>query len=135
MACLPTMTKHVRYLPLIFSALAALVITGACGAPAGPPPTPTPRGSAAKGKQVFATTCTACHGPDAKGLPNLGRNLHANEFVKGLSDDDLVKFIKTGRPASDPKNTSKVDMPPKGGNPAVKDSDLDDLVAFLRSLQ
>lgn len=116
-------------------ALAAALLLSGCGAPAGPPPTATPRGNAAKGKQMFAATCTACHGPEAKGLPNLGRNLHANEFTNALSDDDLAKFIKTGRPANDPKNTAKVDMPPKGGNPAMTDSDIDNIVAFLRTLK
>ncbi len=32
-------------------------------------------------------------------------------------------------------NTTKVDMPPKGGNPALKDDDLVNIAAFLRSLQ
>jgi hypothetical protein len=30
---------------------------------------------------------------------------------------------------------SKVDMPPRGGNPALKDADLLNIAAYLRSLQ
>ena len=123
-----------RVTMLVVAGAAAVAFLG-CGGPSGPPPTPTPRGDPVRGKQALASACTACHGPDAKGLPNLGRNLHANEFVKTSSDEALVAFIKTGRSASDPLNTTKVDMPPKGGNPALKDSDLDDIVAFLRTLQ
>jgi disulfide bond formation protein DsbB len=43
--------------------------------------------------------------------------------------------LKKGRPASDPANTTKVDMPPKGGNPALTDQDLADIVTYVRSLQ
>lgn len=45
-----------------------------------------------------------------------------SEFIKSQSDAQLVEFIKKGRPASDPANTTKVDMPPKGGNPALTDA-------------
>jgi disulfide bond formation protein DsbB len=45
-----------------------------------------------------------------------------------------MAFIKTGRPASDPLNTTGVDMPPKGGNPALSDQDLADIIAFIRSI-
>lgn len=92
-------------------------------------------GDAEEGKTTFGKTCASCHGPDAKGLPGLGKDLHANVFVAGLSDAEMVAFLKVGRPASDPLNTTHVDMPPKGGNPALKDEDLADVVAFLRTLK
>ncbi|WP_448601203.1 hypothetical protein [Thermoflexus hugenholtzii] len=44
-----------------------------------------------------------------------------------------MEFIKKGRPATDPANTTGVDMPPKGGNPALTDQDLADIIAFLRT--
>jgi len=89
----------------------------------------------ARGKKIFRGTCVACHASDAKGLPGLGKNLHDNEFVQSTTDDELVAFIETGRPADDPQNTTGVAMPPKGGNPALTESDLRDVVAFLRTLQ
>ena len=46
-----------------------------------------------------------------------------------------MAFIKTGRPASDPANTTGVDMPPKGGNPAMTDQQIMDVIAYMRSLQ
>lgn len=91
-------------------------------------------GDAAAGEEVFAGTCSACHGPDARGLEGLGKNLHNNEFTNGLSDADLVAFLEVGRPAADPANETGVDMPPKGGNPSLSEQDLYDLVAFLRTL-
>jgi disulfide bond formation protein DsbB len=92
-------------------------------------------GDPAKGKELYAGSCAACHGPDAKGLPNLGKDLTASEFVKSLSDSELLEFIKKGRPASDPENTTGVDMPPKGGNPALTDEQLMDIIAYIRTLE
>jgi disulfide bond formation protein DsbB len=122
---------------VLAAVLAAALLLAACGSPA-PTAAPTPAGPAgdpAKGQQLFTATCSACHGPDAKGLPNLGKDLTASEFAIGLSDAELVEFIKTGRPIGDPLNTTGVDMPPKGGNPALTDQDLADIVAFLRTLE
>lgn len=68
------------------------------------------------------------------GLPNLGKDLVASEFVHSISDDELHAFIITGRPMWDPANTIGIDMPPKGGNPALTDEDIRALIAYLRSL-
>lgn len=92
-------------------------------------------GDAAAGEPLFQSTCAACHGPDGKGLPNLGKDFTGSEFVTEQSDAELVAFIKEGRPVSDPANTTGVDMPPKGGNPALTDEDLFDIVAYIRTLQ
>jgi disulfide bond formation protein DsbB len=92
-------------------------------------------GDSEAGKTHFDSVCIACHGADATGVVNLGKDLTTSEFVKGLSDQELVDFIKTGRSVSDPANTTGVDMPPKGGNPALSDQDLLDIVAYLRTLE
>ena len=89
----------------------------------------------AAGEKVFMTTCATCHGRDANGLPRLGKGLHHNEFVKGKSDPEMVEFIKTGRRATDPLNTTGVDMPPRGGNPALTDQDLQNVISYVRTLQ
>lgn len=87
------------------------------------------------GKTHYDSVCVACHGTDATGLPNLGKDLTNSEFTQGLTDEELVEFIKMGRSVSDPANTTGVDMPPKGGNPALSDQDLYDIVAYLRTLE
>ncbi len=92
-------------------------------------------GDAAKGAAAFATTCVSCHGPDAKGITGLGKDLTTSEWTKAQPDAELVLFLTQGRPASDPLNTTGVDMPPRGGNPALKDQDLADIVAYMRSIQ
>jgi mono/diheme cytochrome c family protein len=87
----------------------------------------------ARGETLFAQ-CAACHAPDARGIPNLGKDLVDSEFVAGLSDDELVQFIITGRPIWDPLNTTGIDMPGKGGNPALTTEDIQAIVAYLRTL-
>ena len=128
----------------------ATVVLSACGGSSAPAATPTAAGpkvsaeaqkyaalkdDATNGKKQYSTTCIACHGPDAKGMPGLGKDLTASTFLKGLPDAEVVLFLTKGRPSSDPLNTTKVDMPPKGGNPVLKDQDLADIVSFLRTLQ
>lgn len=87
------------------------------------------------GEPLFQQSCSACHGEDAKGLPNLGKDLTESEFVHGQSDQELLEFVKQGRPVSDPDNTTGIDMPPKGGNPALTDQEILDIIAYLRTLE
>jgi disulfide bond formation protein DsbB len=91
-------------------------------------------GDATAGKDLFVTNCSSCHGTDAKGLPNLGKNLTTSQFVEDNSDQELLAFVKQGRPASHPDNTTGVDMPPKGGNPALTDEAILDIIAYIRSI-
>lgn len=93
-----------------------------------------PPGDAAKGKAVYASTCAACHGPTGEGVKGLGKDLTASTFVAGLSDPELLAFVKKGRDVSDPLNTTKIMMPPKGGNPALDDASIMDVIAFIRSI-
>lgn len=86
-----------------------------------------------QGEQLFAQ-CAACHGPDGHGLPNLGKDLVESDFVAGLTDEALLEFIKTGRPIWDPLNTTGLDMPGKGGNPALTDEEILAIVAYIRTL-
>lgn len=86
------------------------------------------------GKKEFGT-CAGCHGADGTGVTGLGKNLVGSDFIKGISDADLNALITTGRPSSDPLNTTGIDMPPKGGNPALNAEKINGLVAYLRSLQ
>ncbi len=84
----------------------------------------------AKGNVKFMGTCKACHGADAKGLPNLGRDLTISEFVKSKTDEELLAFIIEGR---EPEGEF-AEMPPRGGNAALSDDDLRNIIAFVRSI-
>lgn len=128
-----------KRLTLFTAAIVLLLglLLSACGSGT-PAPTPTPTelpGDPVLGKNAYLSTCIACHGPDAKGVPNLGKDLTASEFVKSKTNAEMIAFIQTGRPATDPLNTTGVDMPPRGGNPALSDDDLLNIVAYLRSIQ
>ena len=140
----------VRSVCFILVLVLATLLIAACGGGAARPSSPSSagpgvsadaqkysslKGDASKGKTSFIGTCSACHGPEGKGVTGLGKDLTKSEFSMKLSDADFVLFIVKGRTASDPLNTTKVDMPPRGGNPALKDQDLADIVAFVRALQ
>jgi disulfide bond formation protein DsbB len=120
---------------LLVIALVSVLVLSACGGTSAAPTAAPAKGDPAKGATKFAGTCAGCHGPDATGISGLGKDLTTSTFAKGLSDADLVAFILKGRPAGDPANTTKVDMPAKGGNPALTEDDLYDIVAYLRTLQ
>jgi disulfide bond formation protein DsbB len=124
----------------MFAALLVIVlILTACGGKEEPTPAPTlpplPKGDAAKGKELFVQTCAACHGPQGEGVQGLGKDMTTSEFIAGLPDAELLAFINKGRDPGDPLNTTGVLMPPKGGNPALKDEQLLDIIAFIRSIQ
>lgn len=86
------------------------------------------------GETVFHTICMACHGFNGEGIQGLGKSLVGSEFVNSLADDELAAFIIKGRDVSDPLNTTGIMMPPRGGNPALSDQDVNHTVSFIRSL-
>jgi disulfide bond formation protein DsbB len=88
----------------------------------------------ASGSKLFASSCAACHGKDAKGLAGNGKSLVSSAFCDSLDDDSLLAFIKKGRDPGDPANTTGVGMPAKGGNPALSDDDILDIITYLRSM-
>ncbi len=92
------------------------------------------KGDPAAGQEKFISTCSACHGPEGKGIEGLGKDMTTSQFIAGKSDQALIDFIKVGRDPSDPLNTTGVGMPPKGGNPALSEDDLHDIVAYIRTI-
>lgn len=87
------------------------------------------------GYQLYVSSCAACHGQGAEGVEGLGLPLSTSGFVRGETDKDLITFIKSGRASWDENNTTGIDMPPKGGNPAITDDQLQTIVDYLRALQ
>ncbi len=87
------------------------------------------------GYDLFISSCAACHGQGAEGLEGLGLPLTTSGFVRGMSDKDLITFIKTGRSSWDESNTTGLDMPPKGGNPAISEDQLQTIVDYIRAVQ
>ena len=90
---------------------------------------------AERGKMLFEQNCSACHGLDAKGVQGLGKDLTTSEFAAGKSDEEMVAFVKEGRAADHPLNTTGILMPPKAGNPALSDDDIKAIISYMRSLE
>jgi len=122
------MNRMARFLGLVFAVVTAIGAAG-CERPRGLPD------DVVDGRKLFRGNCAMCHGPNGEGMPKLGKNLTTNAFVKGLSDEELVQFLKVGRSAGDPLNERGIDMPPKGGNPALSDQDLARIADYVRFIQ
>lgn len=121
---------------LVVLLVVLLMVLAACGGGGGQPSAPaTGKGDPVKGEQLFIVTCAACHGPKGEGVQGLGKDMTASAFIASQSDEQLLEFIKKGRDTSDPANTTGVAMPPKGGNPALTDEQLFDIIAYMRTLQ
>lgn len=87
-----------------------------------------------KGRIDYLRTCATCHGAKGEGMARLGNRLRGSDFIRTRSDEEMIEFLKVGRPPSDPENESGMPMPPRGGDPRLTDEDLRDIVTFLRSL-
>jgi disulfide bond formation protein DsbB len=92
-------------------------------------------GGAAAGQVRYQQACAMCHGVQGQGMPHQGPSLRDSAFVTRSNDADLGGFIKTGRPATDPHSVMKLVMPPRGGNPALTDLDITEIVHHLRTMQ
>ncbi|MBC8194874.1 MAG: cytochrome c [Acidimicrobiia bacterium] len=129
-----------RITRLIAGAVLVALMAGCGGTtPSSTAPAPTAAaassggGDVSAGADVYKSTCSSCHAPDASGLKGLGKELVGTTFMSQASDD-LVAFLKVGRGPSDADNTTGVQMPPRGGNPSLGDDDLLNVVAYLKSL-
>jgi mono/diheme cytochrome c family protein len=100
----------------------------------GSPSAAAPPDKVKDGRALFQGSCSSCHAPDAKGIKGLGSDLATSNFVKSKTDAELLDFVKVGRRATDPANQSRVEMPARGGNPALTDDNIRDIILFLRSI-
>jgi len=90
----------------------------------------------ASGTRLYAANCLACHGAHGVGIAGVGMALRNNDFITARDDDDdLLEFLLTGRMPSAPDTKLGLLMPAKGGNPALDEDDLLDIIAYLRTIQ
>lgn len=81
------------------------------------------------GKAVYESTCVACHGKDAKGaLPGIP-SLRKKDGPLAKTDEELLRSILRGYQSPG----SPLAMPPKGGNPALTESDARAVLQYMRS--
>ena len=135
------MRKFWLFAVLVVVVLALVACGGGAATPAPAKATEAPKpadttmkGDAVAGKKLYDTACVACHGPDAVGVQGLGKSWVTSTFIKSQTDAQILEFVKKGRPTSDPANTTGVDMPAKGGNPALTDQDLTNIIAYMRTV-
>ncbi len=88
----------------------------------------------ALGKQLYMTSCASCHGAHGQGMPRMGAALAGSRFVIEHDEASLVDFLIQGRSVDDPANQTRLPMPPRGGNPTLKDRDLQFIAAYVRTL-
>ncbi len=90
-------------------------------------------GDAKIGQSLWDATCRACHGAAGEGITGQGKDIRTSAFILERDDAALLKFIKAGRMPFDKLNTTGIQMPPKGGNPLLKDADLMNIIAYVRT--
>ncbi|HSB10118.1 MAG TPA: c-type cytochrome [Blastocatellia bacterium] len=96
-----------------------------------PPPDPSParwvKGDIAAGSQIFAAFCAGCHGKNGDG--GEGPALNNKVFLSAATDKFLVETISKGRRATAMAGFSS----PSPVRPALTQSEIESLVAFMRS--
>ena len=98
-----------------------------------PDETPTPAedspASQLTGKEIYQQTCVACHSKDGSGafagVPDFTDP--AGRLSK--SDEELLRNVRNGFQSPG----SPMAMPPRGGNSALTDGDLRNVIQYLRS--
>jgi len=126
----------------IFLAIACLGVAIACSSqanesvPNGSAARPTPAATTvdlARGRDLYKTNCTPCHGETGRGdgpaagvLKPPPRDHTDRAYMSTLTNEDLAKVIQIGGAIK-----NKPLMP---GNPQIRGADLDALVAYVRSL-
>ena len=83
---------------------------------------PTAEGDAARGAELYAANCAACHGSEGQGAAVAKEPLNSAEFLDSRSDDDLRKATSDGVGAA---------MPGYGGTLTAQE--IADIIAFFRS--
>ena len=108
------------------------------GPPASPAEPPPYIGSVATGsgnKEVFARACAGCHGKDGEGIERDGklhRKIHDPAFLALVSDQELRRYVITGRPdLGMPAYDGKAGRPPDFR--ALTSPEIDGLAALLGS--
>lgn len=93
------------------------------------------KGNIEKGKKIYDRNCASCHGlygkgdgPAAVSMRPRPRDLTDQEYLKGLSDEDLLKVITYGGPS-----VGKSPFMPGWGSTLTKD-DIIDIITYIRSL-
>ena len=83
---------------------------------------------ATDGAQLYVQSCLACHGSDGVGVMPGVRDLTDPGGPLSKADDALFLSIRDGVQSME----GAMAMPARGGNPALRDSDIYLLIDYLR---
>lgn len=84
-----------------------------------------------KGKKTYDRICSACHMPDAKGIPNFSPALSGSEIVLGPSNKLIRVMLKgSAELKTYPKHNNKNEMPAQAD---LKDRRIANLLTYIRS--
>lgn len=90
----------------------------------------------AQGQEIYRLYCASCHGANAEGADRLGNALAPNNpFMLSHTDAEVIQMIQEGRPVDSPENVTGVAMLPNGGVSNLTESDLQAIIAYLRSIE
>jgi len=89
---------------------------------------PETKGDITSGKQIFQQTCIACHGADGEGAMPGVPDLTDKKGALAKSDGELLKNMMQGYQSPG----SPMAMPPKGGNPALTEQDMNQVLNYMR---
>lgn len=127
-----------RTMALSFVMLAVAMLLFPAAAAAQQEPDSLPPGVTAEMVSQGATLfkgqgiCAACHGPEGKGIPNLGADLADDEWAH--SDGSYQGILESiGKGVTPDKSTTGAAMPPKGGS-SLNDDQLKAVTAYVWSL-
>lgn len=120
-----------RFVSAVIAAGLSSFASASASAADAPAPAGSPAADPAKGQGLFAAVCSTCHGVDASGIAEMGKDLRQNAFVAKSTIPGIVKFIHTGHPPT-PQFPEGM---PAGGDAPYDDRQLADIAAWLKSLQ
>lgn len=86
-------------------------------------------GDPSEGKNVYMTTCFACHGVDGKGVLPGSPNFTKAKGPMDAPDSLLVSRVVNGFQSPG----SLIPMPPKGGNLELSEQNILDAITYIRS--
>lgn len=80
------------------------------------------------GEAIYQSACIACHGADGAGVLPGVPDLTIKDGPLALSSDELLK--RTAEGIQSPG--SPMAMPPRGGDPGLRDEDLKAVLRYMR---
>lgn len=84
--------------------------------------------SGKSGQEIFNQTCISCHGANGAGMFPSVPDFTSAEGPLSKSDDILISHVTNGFQSPG----SVMAMPPKGGNPNLKDADIHAVLEYIR---